>query len=610
MRGHGADFSITREVYRLSSLNLGVIGNCQIASLLDDRARMVWTCIPRFDSDPAFCSLMMPDDPAPTRGIYEIELIDFARSEQEYIRNTPILQTTLWDSHGNAVRITDFAPRFQLYGRSYHPVMLIRSLTPAHGWPRIRVRLRPAGLYGAEDARMSPGSNHIRYQTSDFVLRLTTDLSLTAIMEEQSFVLTESKSLVLGPDESMPEAVDTFVREHFGQTKTYWQSWIRGLAIPFEWQEEVIRAAITLKLCTFEDSGAVIAAMTTSIPEVPGSGRNWDYRFCWLRDSYFVIQGLNSLGATKTMEAYLRYIVNVSFGPGPDLQPVYGITGRTDLTETTVRHLPGYRSMGPVRVGNQAYQQVQNDVYGAVIHGATQYFFDSRLSEPGNSANFERLEMLGGRAVELYDQPDAGIWEFRGRQRIHTFSSVMCWAACDRLAKIATKLGLESRARYWRDTANHIHADICARAWDEKNQCFTESFGRPGLDASILMLPNLGFIEARDPRFLSTLEAIEKNLRQGSHLLRYQEADDFGQPENAFNICTFWYIDALAATGRKDEARQLLEEMLACRNSLGLLSEDLDPKTGELWGNFPQTYSMVGIINAARRLSRPWEGSL
>jgi GH15 family glucan-1,4-alpha-glucosidase len=217
---------------------------------------------------------------------------------------------------------------------------------------------------------------------------------------------------------------------------------------------------------------------------------------------------------------------------------------------------------------------------------------------------------MGERAAQLYDQPDAGIWEFRGRQRIHTFSSVMCWAACDRLEKIATKLGLTERADYWRETADRIHADICERAWDEEKQCFTESFGKPELDASVLMLPNLGFISARNPRFLSTLAAIEKELRRGDHLMRYHEADDFGEPENAFNICTFWYIDALAATGREAEARELFEKMLACRNSLGLLSEDLDPKTGELWGNFPQTYSLVGIINAARRLSRPWEDSL
>jgi GH15 family glucan-1,4-alpha-glucosidase len=323
-----------------------------------------------------------------------------------------------------------------------------------------------------------------------------------------------------------------------------------------------------------------------------------------------VIQGLNSLGATKTMGAYLRYILNVAFEAGTGLHPVYGITGRADLTERTVDSLPGYRGMGPVRVGNQAYEQTQHDVYGAIVLAATQHFFDSRVADPGTADNFRSLETAGEQAAMLYNQPDAGIWEYRGRKRVHTFSSVMCWAACDRLAKIARKLDVQDRAKHWRKTADKIHAEICKHAWDDKKKAFTESFGRPELDASLLLLHQLGFLAAEDPRFLSTVAAIETELRRGDHLMRYGSADDFGEPENAFNICTFWYIDALAAIGRKDEAREIFEKMLACRNDLGLLSEDLDTKTGELWGNFPQTYSMVGIINAARRLSCSWEEAL
>jgi len=568
---------------------------------------MVWTCLPQFDSEPVFCSLLADAEPAPDQGIYEIELIDFERAEQSYIRNTAIVQTTLYDRHGSAVRITDFAPRYSLFGRVYHPVMLIRTLAPLKGWPRVRVRLRPAGHYGAQPATMTSGSNHIRYVLPEITIRLTTDVSLSAIKEENAFVLTEAKHLIIGADESIPESVDKFAREHFGETKRYWENWVRGLAIPYEWQEAVIRAAISLKLCTFEDTGAVIAAMTTSIPEAPDSGRNWDYRYCWLRDSYFVIQALNSLGATKTMAAYLRYIINISYEAGDALHPVYSITGRADLTERIIDSLPGYRGMGPVRVGNQAHEQVQNDVYGAIVLAATQYFFDRRVLERGTEENFQRLEILGKQAAKLFDQPDAGIWEYRGRKRVHTFSSVMCWAACDRLAKIAKELKIEDRVHYWRDTADRIHKEICKQAWDDDKKSFTESFGRPELDASMLLLHDLGFVSAKDPRFLSTVAAIESELRRGDYVMRYGTADDFGEPESAFNICTFWYIDALAATGREEEARNLFDKMLACRNSLGLLSEDLDIRTGELWGNFPQTYSMVGIINAARRLSRSWQ---
>jgi len=351
--------------------------------------------------------------------------------------------------------------------------------------------------------------------------------------------------------------------------------------------------------------------MTTSIPEAANSGRNWDYRFCWLRDSYFVVQALNRLGATKTMESYLGYIINVvAEAREKALQPLYGISGRSATEERIIDTLVGYQGMGPVRIGNQAVDQVQNDVYGAAVLTATQVFFDARLTKPGDLALFHRLERLGDWAARLYDQADAGLWEYRGRERVHTFSSVMCWAACDRLAKIANELGASERSLHWRERANQIHSQITAQAWDEKQQAFTESFGGTDMDASLLTLHDLGFVRADDPRFVSTVECIGRALKRGDHMFRYVAADDFGAPQNAFNICTFWYIEALAAIGRRDEARQLFENMLALRNPLGLLSEDIDPTTHTLWGNFPQTYSMAGIINAAVRLSIPWSDAL
>jgi GH15 family glucan-1,4-alpha-glucosidase len=592
----------------VSDLNLGVVGNCQIASLIDRKGAMVWTCLPKFDGDPMFCRLLRssqsPDEP----GYFDIDLERLERIEQRYLENTAILETVLYDSDGNAVAITDFAPRYEYLGRIFKPVMLARGLRPVAGQPRIRVRLRPTYDYGASACEVTHGSNHIRYLSPQLNLRLTTDASLTYVLEENFFVLDRPLHLILGPDETIRESAAETYRLHLEETEAYWRGWARGLAIPFEWQAAVIRAAISLKLCTFEDTGAVIAAMTTSIPEAASSGRNWDYRFCWLRDSYFVVQALNRLGATKTMEAYMHYIVNVSADArGGPLQPVYGITGRADLTEREISTLDGYRGMGPVRVGNQAFVQKQNDVYGAVILAATRYFFDQRLRRPGLNALFQRLEQLGERAAALYNEPDAGLWEYRGRQRVHTFSSIVCWAGCDRLARIAVQMELPDRARYWSDKATRIHAFICDRAWDDKQKSFTEAFGRPEMDASLLTMHDLGFLKRDDPRFATTVKAIESQLRRGKHVFRYHAADDFGEPENAFNICTFWYIDALATIGRTDEARELFENMLSCRNHLGLLSEDITPATHELWGNFPQTYSMAGIINAAVRLSRTWE---
>ena len=591
-----------------ASLELAVIGNCQVSALVDETARMVWACMPRFDSNPVFCALMAGDELPAERGVFEVVLEDFVRAEQNYVANTPILETCLYDAHGGCIKIVDFAPRFEQFERTFHPIMFVRQLVPVTGNPRITVRLRPAGHYGAEDARETFGSNHIRYILPDLTLRLTTDASVTYIRGERPFRLLRPLSFILGPDESLRESVAHTARQHFAHTRNYWQEWVRGLAVPFEWQEAVIRAAITLKLCAFEDTGAIIAAMTSSIPEAAGTARNWDYRYCWLRDSFFVVHALNRLGATRTMEAYLEWILNVAASSdGNGLQPVYGISGEADLAETIVPHLSGYRDMGPVRVGNQAYEQLQNDVYGAVVLSAAQVFFDQRLISTAGAEQFELLEDIGARAYALFDKPDAGIWEYRGRARVHTFSSMMCWAACDRLARIAAHLDEGERAARWRSRAGEIHAVICEQAWDAEQGCFTESFGGRNLDASMLLICDLGFLQRDDPRFHSTVECLEKKLRRGKHMFRYGEADDFGEPETAFNICTFWYINALAQIGRKDEARELFEEMLACRTRLGLLSEDFDVRTGELWGNFPQSYSMVGIILGAIRLSKSWE---
>lgn len=595
----------------MANLNLGLIGNGQVASLIDENGAHVWTCLPQFDSDPMFCRLLRNDSEKDLPGFFDVQLIDFERAEQKYLDNTPILSTTLYDNQGGAVELTDVAPRYEYVGRLFTPMMLIRSVAPVSGSPRVRVRLRPAKDYGASACKQTRGSNHIRYLCADTTVRLTTNASLTHVIDESAFALDHPLYFILGPNETVRESAESTFYSHYRETRTYWRNWSRGLSIPFEWQEEVIRAAITLKLCTFEDTGAVVAAQTTSVPEAANSGRNWDYRFCWLRDSYFVVKALNRLGATKTMQGYLRYILNIVAETGDNqLQPLYGISGRSAMDEVIVDSLSGYQGMGPVRRGNQAHEQIQHDVYGAVVLSATQFFFDKRLIDLGTKTDFERLENLGEWSRDKYDQPDAGLWEYRGRKRVHTFSAIMCWAACDRLALIATHLDVNTRAKYWRDIADDMRDDIIRQAWDEEQQSFTESFDRPEMDASLLTMHALGFIEADDPRFISTVESIGQQLLRGKHMFRYAAADDFGEPENAFNVCTFWYIDALASVGREAEARELFENMLASRSPLGLLSEDIDPQSGDLWGNYPQTYSMVGIINAAVRLSKKWEDVL
>ena len=587
-----------------ASLDLGVIGNGSFGALVDARGRVVWSCLPAFDGDPAFCALLSPRDHE--GGDFAIELEDFAGSEQHYLTNTAILRTVLHDHHGGAVEIIDLAPRWREHERFFRPVMLVRKVTPLHGNPRIRVRVRPLADWGARLPETTWGSNHVRWLLPDFTLRLTTDVPVRFVREETAFVLTHPVHLVLGPDEPLARSIEGYVEEALTRTRDYWREWVRYLSIPLDWQEAVIRSAITLKLCQYEDSGAIIAAMTTSIPEAPDTPRNWDYRYCWLRDAAFVVRALNRLGATRSMEEFLRYIFNIATSDG-SLQPLYGINFEERLHEHEVDSLAGYRGMGPVRRGNLAWVQKQHDVYGSVVLASTQLFFDQRLADPGDAGAFARLEPLGERAFALHDVPDAGLWEFRGRAEVHTYTSVMCWAACDRLAKIAGRLGLEPRQGYWRGRADAIHARVVEQSWNAALGHFTDTFGGQRLDASLLLLADVGFVEPGDPRFVATVEAIGRDLKRGDALFRYVAPDDFGSPETSFTICTFWYIDALAAIGRKDEARELFERILARRNPLGLLSEDLAFDDGEAWGNFPQTYSHVGLIIAAMRLSRSWQ---
>jgi len=592
----------------MSDLQLAVIGNCSFSALVDPRGRIVWGCLPYFDGDPFFSALLrdQAEDDDDARGFYDLELEGETRSTQHYLRNTAILVTTLEGADGCAVEITDFAPRFYHYGRYFRPSSIVRRVRPLRGTPRIRIRLRPSADYGARTPETTAGSNHVRYVTPNGTLRLTTDVPLSFVLRETPFLLHDPITLMLGPDESLTRPVVETGREMFERTRDYWRQFVRSLHLPFEWQDAVIRAAITLKLCSFEDTGAIVAAMTTSIPEAPNTGRNWDYRYCWLRDAYFVVRALNRLGATETLERYIGYLGNLAAAaPEGYLQPVYGIHLGQALPERTIESLPGYRGMGPVRVGNEAYQQVQNDGYGSAILAVTQVFFDERLQ--GESVElFERLEKLGEQAKERFDKPDAGLWEFRHHPQVHTMSSVMCWAACDRLARIARHLGLPDRADTWRTAADDMHGTICKHAWSEKLGRFAAVWDDEGTDASLLLLNHVGFLERTDPRFQQTVDGVAEELRAGRLLFRYRE-DEMGNAETAFLVCTFWYVEALAALGRWDEARDLFEHALTLRNHVGLYAEDVHPGTGELWGNFPQTYSMVGLINAAMRLSRSWE---
>jgi len=587
------------------NLDLAPIGNCAISALIDRYGTFIWACAPRVDGDPVFSALM--NGMGPEHGFWSVEIEGLVDVQQAYLSNTPVLRTVLTSEDGAAVEIIDFAPRHHKHARTYRPLAFGRIVRPLKGVPRVTVRLRPSADWGARKADCTSGSNHIRYQCTDLTMRLTTDCPVSHVLEERTFRLERPYAFFLGPDEGYDQEVGAGVQAALDRTVAYWKEWVRTLYIPLDYQEAVIRAAITLKLCVYEETGAIVAAMTTSVPEFPESGRNWDYRYCWIRDAYYTVRALNRLGAVDILENYLVYLRNlVDNSAGGHVQPVYGVGLEEDIDERITETVAGYRGMKPVRVGNQAREHLQHDVYGQIVLPLVQSFYDQRLLRSGSLEDFRALEKVGDRAFQMHDQTDAGLWEFRTIARVHTYSSVMCWAACDRLSKAADRLGLADRAAFWAERAAQIRHRIETEAFLPDEGRFGASFGGTELDASLLQLVDLGFLAPDDPRQVATFDAIERDLKKGPYLFRYVEPDDFGEPETAFNFCTFWFIEALHQNGRDEEAREIFEQMLSRRTHAGLLSEDISLGDDELWGNYPQTYSLVGIINCAVLLILSW----
>ena len=591
-----------------ATLDLALIGNCQYGALINTTGSVVWACFPRFDSPSVFGALVGGNEGGHWTIAGEGERWT---TNARYLDNSCIVSTEWKNSAGDAFEVIDFAPRFSLYDRYYRPPLLVRLVKRISGRPRVRVVCDPRFDYGRQQPLVTRGSNHLTYEDSSSLekLRLTTDASITHVCEGLPFELTRDLSFALAWGEPFEDSFN--VLETFrARTHDYWRHWCKQTRVPVNYQQAVLRAAMTLKLHTFEDTGAVIAATTTSIPEIFGSERNWDYRFCWIRDAAFVVRTLLRMGHSTDAERFCDYLRNVIAQNDKgklELQPVYAIDGRSELTEEILEHLPGYRGNAPVRVGNQAYTHRQNDVYGEVALALSPLFFDERLLGSELEPVYGALEHIIEAAIETFELPDASIWEFRGMSNHHVFSKFMAWVAVDRGAKIAARLGRQSEERNWREKADLMKAEIIKRGYNEAVGSFTTAYDSGDLDASLLLMPILGFLDMDDPRMPSTVDRILKDLSVGGYMYRYRHADDFGHQKSAFTICSTWMVEALWLSGRHDEAREMFERLLAARNRFGLLSEDIDPNTGELWGNFPQTYSMLGVINCAVKLSPRWD---
>ena len=578
--------------------DFGVIGNCAFLALVNKDTNVNWLCWPHFDSTFVFGGLLDNEK----GGEFSVKpCSESFHSQQYYIENTNVLCTEIEYDEGK-YRVTDFAPRFVQYDRYFKPLMLVRKIEPLSGTPRVKVKCNPVGEYGDFTPSMNKASNHLKFLGLESEIRLTTNVSLTYMLEDQYFVLNDTRYLVLtygAPLEApVPSTSETFLQN----TVHYWQDWVKNMSISDFYQQRVIRSALVLKIHQFEDTGGIIASTTTSLPEAPGSGRNWDYRYCWLRDTYYTLTAFNYIGHFEELEKYFYYIANISASQKGRYQPLYSISGSNQLVEK-IMDLKGYLNNQPVRVGNQAYEHIQNDVYGQVLLSLLPLYVDHRFitDERAGSKNlaYEVLQKI----EEVMYEPDAGLWEFRDLSQYHCYTYLFHWAGSSAAIKIAQHLKdtkLEKQATMLKQAAT----DKIEECYDSERGVYTQAVGSKNLDASTLQLIMMNYLDVNSDRAKSHLKALEKELKSEEGLFyRYMHMDDFGMPETTFLICGFWYIEALACVGRTSEAIKVFDNTMKYSNHLGLLSEDVDAASGSQWGNFPQAYSHVGLVNAAFRIA-------
>jgi len=579
--------------------NTGIIGNCAFLAHINTNTNIEWLCWPRFDSTFIFGGLLDKKK----GGEFSILPQTGYTSHQYYLENTNILVTEITVDNGNSYRVTDFAPRYYYNQRYYKPLMLIRKIEAIEGSPRVTVRCTPVSDYGKTKLNVNRGSNHIQFLGGDENIRLTTNIPISYVFDEHAFVLNEPKYLVLTYGEPLEAPLISTAERFLRETTQYWQTWIKHSSIATFYQPVVIRSALTLKIHQYEDTGAIIAASTTSLPESPGSGRTWDYRYCWLRDTYYVITALNHIGHFEEMEKYFGYVTDISVAEDKRYQPLYGITGQKKLTEIILDDLDGYEGNQPVRIGNQAYEHIQNDIYGQVLISLLPLYTDHRFifSERKDSARW--LEFLLAKIEATIDEKDAGIWEFRNMADVHCYSNLFQWAgasAAEKMARTIKNDDLIDRAVAMKNRAAE-HIESC---YDPVRKVYTNASGGTSLDASTLQLILMNYLDPTSDKAKDHLIALEKELKTDNGLFyRYLYKDDFGKPKTTFLICAFWYVEALAAVGRMDDAIKEFENLLQFSNHLLLFSEDVDENDGSQWGNFPQAYSHVGLMNAAYRIA-------
>ena len=583
---------------REKGLNYGIIGNCKSSALINENSSIDWCCLPQFDSPSVFCKILDQNN----GGSLKIECESNYKITQNYQEKTAILITTFKCSHSE-FDVIDFMPRFKEDGEGFYaPPEIQRILIPKIGEPKLKVLYDPKLDYSRGHTKKYLKKNFIASVLDNAVyetLFLYSNISKKAIINNEQISLNEIKFINISYNEKIELPTIQKALLEYEKTKAYWLNWCNNTPSFKLYNSEIIRSAITLKLLTFEKSGAVLAAATTSIPETIGEVRNWDYRFCWIRDASMVIKIIAKLGHQRIVKNFIDFIVDLIPTKNEKLQIMYGIDGQKILTEKTLDHLSGYKNSAPVRVGNAAYLQKQNDIYGILIDAIHFQIEKYKKDNYMHEQLWSIVKSVVWVVEKNWKKPDKGIWEFRNEDQHFTFSKLLCWVAIDRAIKISDLIQGGVKGRKWISLRDEIKNDIMKNAWNADKKAFTQSYGSEDLDASVLLMESYGFISAKNQMYISTVEAIEKELLYNGLLFRYKNSDDFGEPKSSFTVCTFWFINSLFKIGEEDKAKKLFKKLLSYSNHLGLFSEDIDFKTKELLGNFPQAYSHLALIETA-----------
>ncbi len=590
-------------------MNHAVVGNCTSAALISSECSIDWLCLPFFDSASLFGRLL--DDQK--GGYFRIWAKDIIDVEQHYVHHSPILKTKFITKTG-IFEVMDYMPRFLAHdGEVMCPSEIHRNIHLLEGSPRLIVELKPCPNYGLGLASFSVSSEYLKINStkgeySSFYLY--SDLDFNTIMRGEPIALKASSYFVLSYHEKLTPVTQERVYLEYERTKSYWMDWVYRTSAPEKYREIVLRSIITLKLLMFQRTGAFVAASTTSLPEIKGGERNWDYRFCWMRDASMIIDLFARIGHVIASENFIKFILGRMLLKSENISVMYGINGERDIREQVLEHLAGYEGSFPVRIGNAAYQQQQNDVYGELIEAIYSYFvINAKQKEKFNEELWTVVRSLANHVIEIWQEPDCGIWERRGEMQHFVHSKMMNWVALDRAVKISRFVGKEQHVDRYLKVADEIKKDVLKNGWNKELNSFVMAYGSKDLDASNLLMLHYGFLDAADPRIVGTVEASYEKLLRDGFVMRYTAEDEFGVPQNAFIVCTFWLINALYLIGRKQEAREMFDRVIGYTNKFGLLSEGIEPATGVLRGNFPQGYSHLALIQTAFLLETDYRWS-